>query len=157
MTNAVVEPMETIEFLTDDFLNQFEDFPPHMNALGRFVYLRTYSRYLPEKGRRETWKETCKRAVNYNVSLAYHHLKKFQKTINFSALVKEAKRLYKSMYNLQQFLSGRTLWVGGAETGVANKYPLANFNCSFTTIRSYDDLADIFYLLLVGKNNLCRL
>lgn len=150
MTNAVVEPMETIEFLTDDFLNQFEDFPPHMNALGRFVYLRTYSRYLPEEGRRETWKETCKRAVNYNVSLAYHHLKKFHKTINFSALVKEAKRLYKSMYSLQQFLSGRTLWVGGAETGVANKYPLANFNCSFTTIRSYDDLADIFYLLLVG-------
>lgn len=152
MTYTTLEPKETIEFLSDDFLNQFEDFPEHMNALGKFVYLRTYSRYIPEEGRRETWKETCIRAVNYNVGLAYHHLSKFNKgkAINFSALVKEAKRLFKSMYDLQQFLSGRTLWVGGADGGVANKYPLANFNCSFTTIRSFDDLADVFYLLLVG-------
>jgi ribonucleoside-triphosphate reductase (thioredoxin) len=145
-----LEPQETIDFLSGDFLKEFEDFPQHMNALGKFVYLRTYSRYLPEEGRRENWRETCARAVNYNVSLSYHHLKKLKTNINYSALVKEAKRLFKSMYNLQQFLSGRTLWVGGAEGGVADKYPLANFNCSFTTVRSFDDLADIFYLLLVG-------
>jgi hypothetical protein len=54
------------------------------------------------------------------------------------------------MFNLKQFLSGRTLWVGGADGGVAEKYPLANFNCSFVNIRSWDDLGDLFYLLLVG-------
>ena len=157
MNYTELQTKETIDFLSEDFLNEYEDFPSNMNALGKFVYLRTYSRYLPEKGRRETWKETCKRAVNYNLSLAYHHLAKAKQSINYSALVNEAKRLFHSMYNLQQFLSGRTLWVGGAESGVANKYPLANFNCSFTTVRSFDDVADIFYLLLVGKNNLCRL
>ena len=157
MKYTELQPRETLEFLTEDFLSSFEDFPSHMNALGKFVYLRTYSRYIPEKERRETWLETCKRAVNYNVSLAYHHLAKTKKSIDYSALVNEAKRLFASMYNLQQFLSGRTLWVGGADSKVAEKYPLANFNCSFTTIRSFDDIADIFYLLLVGKNNLCRL
>lgn len=150
MAYTELQPKETLEFLSEDFLKNFEAFPQHMNALGKFVYLRTYSRYLPEEGRRETWKETCIRAINYNVSLAYHHLAKFKQSIDYSALVREAKRLFNSMYNLQQFLSGRTLWVGGAESGVANKYPLANFNCSFSTIRSFDDIADIFYLLLVG-------
>jgi ribonucleoside-triphosphate reductase (thioredoxin) len=148
-----LEPQETLEFLSDEFLKDFEDFPSHMNQLGKFVYLRTYSRYLPEKGRRETWKETCTRAVNYNVSLAFHRISKFKRNIGKDitpALAKEAKRLFKSMFNLQQFLSGRTLWVGGAEGGVASKYPLANFNCSFNTIKTFDDLADIFYLLLVG-------
>lgn len=137
-------------FLPDDFLEKFDDFPKHMSPLGKFVYLRTYSRYLHDKGRRETWKETCARAVNYNISLAFRHLNQTKQKFEYSELVKEAKRLFKSMYNLHQFLSGRTLWVGGADTGVAEKFPLANFNCSFTTIRRFDDIADLFYLLLVG-------
>ena len=55
---------EKVQLLTDDFINQYPDFPAHMNALGKFVYLRTYSRYLPEQGRRETWKETVRRATD---------------------------------------------------------------------------------------------
>src|SRR5690625_5971162 len=54
------------------------------------------------------------------------------------------------MFNLRQFLSGRTLWVGGSEQGVAEKFPLANFNCSFLNIESWLDFGDLFYLLLVG-------
>src|SRR5690625_7479203 len=54
------------------------------------------------------------------------------------------------MFNLRQFLSGRTLWVGGADGGVAEKYPLSNFNCSYVSIKSWEDLGDLFYLLLVG-------
>src|SRR5690625_5828390 len=54
------------------------------------------------------------------------------------------------MFNLRQFLSGRTLWVGGSEQKVAEKFPLANFNCSYVTIKSWEDLGDLFYLLLVG-------
>src|SRR5699024_5884699 len=37
-----------------------------------------------------------------------------------------------------------------SEQGVAEKYPLSNFNCSYVTINSWDDLGDLFYLLLVG-------
>ncbi|WP_325167476.1 glycyl radical enzyme family protein [Lederbergia citri] len=40
--------------------------------------------------------------------------------------------------------------MGGSDQGVAEKFPLANFNCSFLNIRSWDDLGDLFYLLLVG-------
>lgn len=139
-----------MKYLIDEFLAAYPDLPPHMNALGRFVYYRTYSRYLEDKRRRETWKETVKRATEYNVGLEARHLRKLGLPVNEEQLKQEAELLFDNMFNLRQFLSGRTLWVGGAENGVADKYPLANFNCSFTNVRKWDDLADMFYLLMVG-------
>jgi adenosylcobalamin-dependent ribonucleoside-triphosphate reductase len=136
--------------LTNEFIEKYPDFPAHMNALGQFVYYRTYSRFLPEKKRRETWKETVRRAVEYNVGLGVKHFEKIGYPVDYEKHRKEAEDLFESMFNLRQFLSGRTLWVGGAENGVADKYPLANFNCSFVNIRSWEDLGDLFYLLLVG-------
>lgn len=138
------------KLLTDEFLAQYSDFPSHMNALGQFVYYRTYSRYLPEQGRRETWKETAARATEYNVGLGVRHIEKIGYPVDIEKWRKEAEQLFENMFNLRQFLSGRTLWVGGADGGVAEKYPLSNFNCSFLNIRSWNDFADMFYLLLVG-------
>lgn len=140
----------TTKLLTDEFIDKYPDFPEHMNALGTFVYYRTYSRWLPSEGRRETWKETCRRAAEYNVQLAVKHLEKIGYPVDIEWHRKEAELLFDNMFNLRQFLSGRTLWVGGAENGVADKYPLANFNCSFINIKSWSDLGDLFYLLLVG-------
>jgi ribonucleoside-triphosphate reductase (thioredoxin) len=138
------------KLLTDEFIAKYPDFPVHMNALGQFVYYRTYSRFLPEKGRRETWKETCRRATEYNVGLAVKHIEKIGYEVDYDKHRKEAEEFFNNMFNLRQFLSGRTLWVGGAENGVADKYPLSNFNCSFLNVRSWSDLGDLFYLLLVG-------
>jgi ribonucleoside-triphosphate reductase len=121
-----------------------------MNALGQFVYLRTYSRFKPNEKRRETWKETVSRATNYNVELHRKHYLAEGIPVDHEFLRKEAELLFDNQFNLRQFLSGRTLWVGGAESGVAEKYPLANFNCSFLNIRKLDDIGDLFYLLLVG-------
>ncbi|CAI8895953.1 ribonucleoside-triphosphate reductase (thioredoxin) [Brevibacillus sp. IT-7CA2] len=144
------ETVSRTQFLRDEFLDQYPDFPIHMSPLGQFVYYRTYSRFVPEKGRRETWKETCRRSVDYNIKLAYQHLNKIGLYADSRAMEKEAEGLFDNMFNLRQFLSGRTLWVGGADNGVADLYPLANFNCSFLNIKSWDDLGDLFYLLLVG-------
>jgi adenosylcobalamin-dependent ribonucleoside-triphosphate reductase len=88
--------------------------------------------------------------VEYNVGLAVKHYDKIGYTADTKELRKEAEELFDNMFNLRQFLSGRTLWVGGAENGVADKYPLSNFNCSFINIKSWSDLGDLFYLLLVG-------
>lgn len=35
------------------------------NPLGEFIYYRSYSRWIPEKGRRETWIETVDRYMNF--------------------------------------------------------------------------------------------
>lgn len=137
--------------LTAEFLAQYPDFPTEMNPLGQFVYYRTYSRFIPSLGRRETWKETVQRASEYNVSLGVKHVEKLGYPVDYEWYRKEAELLFDNMFHLRQFLSGRTLWVGGSEGGVAEKYPLANFNCSFINIRSWADLGDLFYLLLVGR------
>lgn len=136
--------------INEGFIGVCKDFPEHMTPIGKFTYLRTYSRYRDDLGRREVWKETVRRASEYNVSLAEEHLTKLGIPVDHKALQSEARLLFRNQFNLKQALSGRTLWVGGAENGVANKFPLANFNCSFTTIEEWEDLAELFYLLLVG-------
>ena len=136
--------------LTHKFLSQYPDFPTHMNALGQFVYLRTYSRYKDALKRRESWKETCIRSVEYNVGLLAKYYEKQGIEVPKDILRQEAEGLFHNQFNLKQALSGRTLWVGGADTGVAEMFPLANFNCSFLNISKWDDLGDLFYLLLIG-------
>lgn len=138
------------ELLTEEFIGKYPDFPEHMNELGMFVYYRTYSRFLPDKKRRETWKETVRRSVEYNNQLAVKHFTKIGYKYSVIELQQEAQQFFHAMFNLEQFLSGRTMWVGGVDSGIAEKYPLANFNCSFTNICEWKNLVDLFYLLLVG-------
>lgn len=134
----IPEVLTRDNILSAGFLAKYPDFPEEMNALGKFVYYRTYSRWLPNEKRRETWKETCARAVAYNMCLAPEAIRDR----------KEAETYFDNMFNLREFLSGRTLWVGG--TPVADKYPMSNFNCAFTVIESWEDFRDLFYLLMIG-------
>lgn len=138
------------ELLTEDFISKYPDFPEHMNNLGRFVYYRTYSRLLSDKKRRETWRETVRRSVEYNHQLVIKHLQKIGYQYNFGQVKQEAEEFFHGMFNLEQFLSGRTMWVGGVENGIAEKHPMANYNCSFTNIVKWQDIVELFYLLLVG-------
>jgi len=139
-----------MQFLTDNFISQYDDFPDHADEISKFTYYRTYSRYLPDKQRRETWKETCRRAVEFNIRKEYDHLTKIGEVCDTDALRAEAEELFDNMFNLRQFLSGRTLWVGGAETKVGDDFPMSNFNCSFTSVETWEDIPEIFYLLLLG-------
>lgn len=136
-------------FLSADFLSRYPDHPAHMTPLGLFTFYRTYSRFLPQEKRRETWKETCARATQYNVGLDWRHRKQVGLPSNEGWLREEAESLFYSMFNLRQFVSGRSLWIAG--TQVAEDYPMANFNCSFTNIKRWEDLAELFYLLMLGS------
>jgi ribonucleoside-diphosphate reductase alpha chain/ribonucleoside-triphosphate reductase len=124
--------------LDDDFFEPYrlERQPAHMNELGAFVFYRTYSRWLPDEQRRETWAETVRRAVEYNCQLVP------------GVSREEAQKLFDNVYNLRQFLSGRTMWVGG--TPVAYKFPMSNYNCSFIVLDSLEAFAELFYLLMIG-------
>lgn len=143
-------------FLSNDFLDTYPDFPEHMTDLGMFTFLRTYSRIVEDDNgqeRKETWKETVTRTVDYSLSLESRHHSRNDFSVGsyfFPEMKAEAERLFHNVFNLRQFPSGRSLWVGGAETGVAEKYPTANYNCSFVNIDSLDALGELFYLLMVG-------
>lgn len=122
--------------LSEEFLSKYKHKKPPFTNLGHFVYLRTYSRWLNDKNRREYWWETVRRAVEYNCSLSPN------------TTVGEAELLYDNIFNLKQFLSGRTLFTGGTE--VSKKYPMSNYNCSFTIVNDFSSFKDLFYLLLIG-------
>lgn len=122
--------------LTDKFISQYKHKKNPMKQLGSFVYYRTYSRWLPEESRREFWWETVRRSVEFNCSLV--------KTTR-----EEAEKLYDNIFNLKQFLSGRTFWTGGTEAAARNG--ISNFNCSFTIIDSLTAFTDMFHILMVGS------
>uniref|UniRef100_A0A6C0BM57 Uncharacterized protein n=1 Tax=viral metagenome TaxID=1070528 RepID=A0A6C0BM57_9ZZZZ len=134
--------------LTPEFLAHYDDFPKHMTPLGMFVFLRTYSRFLTKEKRRETYKETCVRAVAYNINLVIQHLQSIGYEPEMAKMRQEACLLFDNMFNLRQFLSGRTMWTGG--TSAAERCPLSNFNCAAINITHWGDLCDLFYLLMVG-------
>lgn len=136
------------QLLTDEFLSNFHDFPEQMTPLGQFVFLRTYSRFLTDSKRRETYKETCARATRYNIRLIIDHLTKIGYQIDWNKMELEAESLFVNMFNLKQFVSGRTLWCGGTKS--VEKCSLSNFNCAALNITKWDDLCDLFYLLMVG-------
>lgn len=123
------------KLLDDDFISKYKHRESNMQPLGEFVYYRTYSRFLPEEKRREYWYETVRRAVEYNCSLV-------------PTTKEEAQKLFDNMYNLKQFLSGRTIWVGNTE--VSKQYPMSNFNCAFQVIDDFDSFVELLYLLLLG-------
>ncbi len=122
--------------LTDDFISKYKHLQSPMGQLGNFVYYRTYSRYLPEQGRREYWWETVRRAVEYNAT-------------RVPTSREEAEKLFDNIFHLRQFLSGRTFWVGN--TAVAKEYPMANYNCAFEILDSFEAFKDLFYLLMIGS------
>ena len=137
------------QLLSKKFLKIYEDKESPLSSLGEFVYLRTYSRYIDDKKRRERWWETVHRTTEYNVELGIRFKQKSGLGIDWSQEIKEAELLYDQLFQLRTFTSGRTLYMGGTE--IVKEYPLSNYNCAFTDIECMRDLVDVFYLLMVGS------
>lgn len=135
--------------LSDSFLNTYRNLKSPLSPIGEFVYLRTYSRYLEDKKRRETWFETVLRTTEYNIHLGIEHKRMQGIPVDPEVERKEAELLFEQLFHLRTFTSGRTLYMGGTE--VVKQYPLSNYNCSFTNIEKLKDLVDVFYLLMVGS------
>lgn len=134
--------------LSNEFLSKYKNSKNPLSPIGEFVYLRTYSRYIDDKKRRETWFETVLRTTEYNISLGIDFKKKNGLPVNMEEEVKEAEYLFDNLYNLRTFTSGRTLFMGGTE--IVKEYPLSNYNCCFTMIEKMEDFIDVFYLLMLG-------
>ena len=134
--------------LSEEFLKKYKNQRTPLSPIGEFVYLRTYSRYLENKKRRENWFETVLRTTEYNIGLELDYKRKQGIKTNPEEETKEAELLFDNLYNLRTFTSGRTLYMGGTE--IVKEYPLSNYNCCFTMIENMFDFVDVFYLLMLG-------
>lgn len=128
------------QYINWKFYQQYLTKEPPFSQIGLAVFLRTYSRYIPEVNRREKWCETVLRVVEHSLSLdtKSSHVEK----------EKEATKLFDAIFNLRVFPAGRALWIGGTEA--VKRSPSAVFNCSYSNIDSLSAIVEGFYLLLVG-------
>jgi ribonucleoside-triphosphate reductase len=83
---------------------------PNWGPIGEEVFLRTYSRELPD-GQKEHWADTCRRVVNGNMGYASdeHHLPD------------EDIDLFLLMYYFRALPAGRHLWVTGTATSTFSR------------------------------------
>ena len=106
------------------------------NQLSEFIFYSTYSRWLEEKGRRETWVETVDRYVNFMRENLGNKLKKTEY---------EEIRTY--MLEMKAMGSMRLLWSAGAPARASN---VCVYNCSFIAPARWQDFAEIMYISMCG-------
>ncbi len=106
------------------------------NQLGEFVYYRTYSKWIENEERRETWIETVDRYLGF--------MKK-----NIGNLVKETeyKDLREAILNQEIMPSMRLLQFAGPAVERTN---VCAYNCSFIAPSKLQDFAEIMYISMCG-------
>jgi ribonucleoside-diphosphate reductase alpha chain len=106
------------------------------NPLGEFVYYRTYSRWIDEEGRRETWVET----VDRYVAFMKENLGKKLKDAEY-AEVREAILRQEAMPSM------RLLQFSGNAARTTN---VCAYNCSFIAPETFRDISEIMYISMCG-------
>ena len=98
------------------------------------IAMSRYSRYIPEKKRRETWDETVDRLVNYLESKA-------------PELKKDLKEVREAVLNLEVMPSMRLLMTAGEAVERDN---IAAYNCSYLAINNKRAFSEALYILMNG-------
>lgn len=106
------------------------------NPLGEFVYYRTYSRWIQEEDRRETWIETVDRYISFMKENLGNKLKE-----------SEYKEIREGILKQEAMPSMRLLQFAGS---AAKKTNVCAYNCSYIAPEKFQDLAEIMYISMCG-------
>ncbi|MEK9182147.1 MAG: ATP cone domain-containing protein [Patescibacteria group bacterium] len=125
-----VQVPEKVRKLTEQSKKYFK------SSLGEFVYYRSYSRWIDEEGRRETWIETVDRYMSFMRE-------------NLGKLVKDSeyKEVREAILNQEAMPSMRLLQFAGP---AARKTNVCAYNCSFIAPSTFQDFAEIMYISMCG-------
>ena len=105
-----------------------------------YIHLSRYSRWIPEKNRRETWPETVDRYFNF----FDEHLKENYK---FTLDAATRKELRDAVFNLEVMPSMRCLMTAGEALKREN---VAGYNCAYIAVDSPRSFDEILYILMNG-------
>ena len=106
------------------------------NLLSEFVYYTTYSKWIPDEGRRETWIETVDRYMDF-----------MKENLKDKLTNKEYEEIREHILNMKAVGSMRLLWASGSAARATN---VAAYNCSFIAPTKWQDFAEIAYVLMCG-------
>ncbi|OGL31605.1 ribonucleoside-triphosphate reductase, partial [Candidatus Saccharibacteria bacterium RIFCSPHIGHO2_12_FULL_42_8] len=125
-----VEIPKKIKDLADESKKYFK------NPLGEFVYYRTYSRWIAEESRRETWIETVDR-----------YMKFMKENLGKKLNSDEYEEIRQGILNHEAMPSMRLLQFAGP---AAKKTNVCAYNCSYIAPERFQDLAEIMYISMCG-------
>ncbi len=106
------------------------------NPLGEFIYYRSYSRWIAEEGRRETWIETVDRYVAFMKENLGKKLKE-----------SEYKEVREGILRQEAMPSMRLLQFSGNAARTTN---VCAYNCSYIAPENFRDIAEIMYVSMCG-------
>ena len=105
-----------------------------------FIHLSRYSRWLPEKERRETWDETVARYFDFFTE----HLKE---TVNFTLSKELRSELEQAVLGLRVMPSMRCIMTAGEALKREN---IAGYNSSYVAVDRPQAFVEILYILMNG-------
>ena len=105
-----------------------------MDQYQQFIHKSRYARWMPDESRRETWSETVNRYVSFWRARG-------------QISVKEEKKLYDAIHNLEVMPSMRCMMTAGV---ALDKDNVAGFNCSYLHIDSPRSFDELMYVLMCG-------
>ncbi len=126
-----IEIPAEVRALADESKKYFKN-----NALGEFVYLRSYAKWNSEAGRRETWIETVDRYMNF-----------MRENIGTKLSEKEYAELREAILSQQVMPSMRLMQFAGEAVRRCN---VAAYNCSYIAPSKLRDFAEIMYISMCG-------
>jgi len=106
------------------------------NPLAEFIYYRTYSKWIDNENRRETWIETIDRYMDF-----------MKENLGDKLNEEEYKEIREYILNHKVMPSMRLLWSAGSAARESN---VAGYNCSFIAPTRIRDFGEIMYLSMCG-------
>jgi len=106
------------------------------NQLSEFIFYSTYSRWIPEKGRRETWIETVDRYQGF-----------MKENLKDKLTDEEYSEVRAYMLSMSAMGSMRLLWSSGDPARASN---VCGYNCSFIAPSAWQDFSEIMYISMCG-------
>ncbi len=106
------------------------------NPLAEFVYYRSYSKWIEEEGRRETWIETVDRYLDF-----------MKENLGDKLKPAEYKKIKEFILNQKSMPSMRLFWSAGK---AARRCNACAYNCSYIAPSELQDFGEIMYLSMCG-------
>ena len=106
------------------------------NALGEFLYYRSYSKWIAEENRRETWIETVDRYVDFMKENLGDKLKE-----------SEYEEVRTTILKQEAMPSMRLMQFAGKAARTTN---VCAYNCSYIAPTCFQDFAEIMYISMCG-------
>lgn len=106
------------------------------NQLGEFVYYRTYSRWIENEKRRETWIETVNRYIEF-----------MKENLGDKLTQDEYSDIHYMILNQMIMPSMRLMQFSGTAARATN---VCAYNCSYIAPSKLEDFAEIMYILMCG-------